>query len=65
MQVAFIGGTMVDIDNISLIAAAKNPEHSVVYFRQPGGASITLPLAMAEVVKAVTEARLLADLEAG
>jgi hypothetical protein len=65
MQVAFIGGTMVDIDNISLIAAANNPEHSVVHFRQPGGASITLPLAMAEVVKAVTEARLLADLEAG
>jgi hypothetical protein len=65
MQVALIGGTMVDIDNISVIAAAKNPEHSVVHLREPRRGRITLPLAMAEVVEAVTEARLLAELRAG
>ena len=64
MQIALIGGTILDIDNMSLIAAAKNPEYSVVHFRQPRWGSITLPLAMAEVIEAVAEARLLADLEA-
>jgi hypothetical protein len=56
MTIINVSGTQIDVDNIDHIQEAGGPGRTNIFLREPSG-SVTVPLAVEDVMRLVSEAK--------